>query len=160
MSITQERLKELLHYDPETGVFTWLVSRGGRVIGAIAGCKMPIGYVGICVDRKAHLAHRLAWLYIYAVLPPDDIDHINGDRADNRIVNLRLATRGENHQNIRKAHRDSATGYLGVSPWKGKYKAQITLNGVKHYFGLYPTIEDAHNVYLAFKRLMHPYGTI
>ena len=160
MSITQERLKELLHYDPETGVFTWLVGKGNVKAGVTAGGKTALGYMGIGIDRKDHLAHRLAWLYIYAVLPPDGIDHINGVRSDNRIVNLRPATQAQNCQNRRKANSGSAINPLGVSPWKGRYRPRITLNGVKHYLGLYPTIEDAHNVYLAFKRLMHPYGTI
>ena len=156
MSITQERLKELLHYDPKTGVFTCLVSRRGRVkVGNKAGYTNH-GYVRIRVDTRRYFAHRLAWLYVYGESPPDDIDHINGVRSDNRIANLRLATKAQNCQNRREAHSGSAINLLGVSPWKGKYKAQIMMGGVTHYLGLYPTIEDAHNVYLAFKRLMHP----
>ena len=159
MSLTQERFKELLHYDPETGAFTWLVGKGNVKAGDKAGCRSN-GYLRVRIDRKDHLAHRLAWLYIYAVLPPDDIDHINGGRADNRVANLRLATQAQNRQNLRKAHRDSATGYLGVEQVKRGFRAQIMVRGVKHNLGLYPTVEDAHNIYLAFKRLMRPYGAI
>ena len=160
MSITQERLKELLHYDPETGVFTYLVSRRGSVkVGNRAGYKSN-GYLRIKIDGKAYLIHRLAWLYVYGDLPPMDIDHINGSRDDNRLINLRCATRSENIQNLRKHRSDNLLNKLGVSASGRMFKATIMLNGVKHYLGLYPTIEDAHNVYLAFKRLMHPYGTI
>jgi HNH endonuclease len=91
--ITRTRLKEFLHYDPETGVFTWLVKPCRNILaGSIAGNVMNEGYVMVKIDRKNYKAHRLAWLYVHGTFPPDQLDHINRGRADNRLCNLRLST--------------------------------------------------------------------
>ena len=88
--ITQERLKELLHYDPETGVFTWKVDKGTRArAGQEAGCLNGVsGYIDISIDKKLEKAHRLSFLYMDGSMPPEHTDHINGIRNDNRPQNL------------------------------------------------------------------------
>src|ERR1700738_4035243 len=98
--LTAEHLRELLNYDPDTGEFRRRASRGGEAAGTLAGCpRRPGGYRIICVDRVIFLAHRLAWLHSYGVWPTKDIDHIDGDKTNNRIANLREATPAQNVMN-------------------------------------------------------------
>ena len=113
--LTAERLREVLDYGPDTGVFTWKIRTNSRVkVGDVAGALRPDGYIQISIDGRLHRAHRLAWLYVTGESPPDQIDHINGVRDDNRIANLRLATSAENKQNLRRAKSRNKTGFLGV----------------------------------------------
>lgn len=85
--LTQSRLKTILHYDPETGMFRWRVSNGAAKAGRLAGSLRPNGYLHIGVDCNRYYSHRLAWLYVYGVWPKDQLDHINGIPNDNRIAN-------------------------------------------------------------------------
>ena len=151
-----------LAYSQETGVFTWRTSTRGHRAGAIAGSvHAGHGYVSISVGGRRFFAHRLAWLVTNGQWPPLGIDHINGNRSDNRISNLRLATRSENQQNLRGPMRNNAAGVLGVCLVKsGKFQAQITVDGRQQYLGLHPTPEAASGVYLAAKAQQHPYQTI
>jgi hypothetical protein len=112
-SLTQQRLKEVLHYDPETGIFTWSVSRTKASKGRIAGSIDGHGYQIICVDGVRHAAHRLAWMYIHGDRPIE-IDHQNHIRADNRLVNLRSTDRSGNGKNISKPIHNKS-GVVGVS---------------------------------------------
>ena len=157
--MNQDRLRELLHYDPFTGVFTRRVNRGRYKAGEVAG-TVHHGYVIIGVCRVKYMAHRLAWLYVHGVWPKDEIDHINGMSNDNRIENLREATHIINAQNQRKAQRINKVGFLGVSPYFSKFLAQICANGKKHYLGAYSTPDLAHAAYVRAKRLLHPGGTL
>lgn len=155
--LSQSRLKSLLHYDPDTGVFIRRISTSSRVKpGDIDGSKNGDGYILIMVDSKRHLAHRLAWLYMHGVWPTDQIDHINGDRADNRRCNLREATRAENAQNT-IARPNNKVGYLGVTKDRSKYKAQIGVDGAIINIGLFATPEQAHQAYLAAKAKLHKF---
>jgi hypothetical protein len=160
--LTAERLREVLDYNPETGIFRWkAISTKNQVkVGDIAGCAGAKDYRRICIDGRLHLTHRLAWLYMTGEWPVADIDHINGISGDNRFANLREATRSENMQNRRGPNRDSKTGLLGASPNQGKYEAAICLDGKKHYLGLFKTAEQAHAAYIKAKRKFHPGGTI
>lgn len=161
--ISQSRLKELLSYDPNTGVFTWAVKYGSHaVVGKVAGSlHKATGYWTIRLDKVLHKAHRLAWLYVHGAMPDCQVDHINHDRGDNRIVNLRLATRGDldNGQNRKGINANNTTGFLGVSYCKqtGKYRAQIICNRKRVPIGRYKTPEEAHEAYLAKKRELHPF---
>ena len=160
MALTAEELRRLLDYDPKTGVFTWKVRPSrNRLVGAVAGTLQVLGYIGIGIYGKVYTAHRLAWVYMTGELPPNDVDHINGNRSDNRFSNLRLATRSENLQNTNKPRCNNKVGLQGVSPEpnSSKYRAQIRVEGTVIYLGLYSTPEEAHEVYLTRKRELHPF---
>jgi hypothetical protein len=149
--LTQERLKELLSYDPETGVFRWLVKPSAQVgAGDVAGSTRLNGYRCIKIDRHGYQAHRLAWLYVYGIWPTDQLDHKFGVRADNRIAELREATRVENGRN-RKMHRNNSSGFRGVSwnKFKRKWCAQIRLPGRIIYRGQFNTAKEASDSYEA-----------
>lgn len=126
MTITATRLRELLHYDPETGLFTWKVARQGTRAGAFAGA-LNHGYLRITIDWRHYPAHRLAWLYMTGEWPADLIDHINLVSDDNRFVNLRQATRAQNMHNSARP-RTNTSGVKGVSRYAGRWKAQIKVN--------------------------------
>lgn len=143
--LTAEKLRELLHYSPETGVFTWKVSNSNRVkVGDVAGCLDGRGYLLISVRSRLHKAHRLAWLYVYGVWPTDQIDHINRIRTDNRIANLREVSHKQNNQN-RSKPSNNTSGHPGVS-WhkqRSKWLAHIKHNQKKIHLGCFNTIEEA-----------------
>lgn len=158
-NLTAERLRELLHYDPETGVFTWNATGGrkrtDKPAGWVQGGRRFIGVDGVNVA-----AHRLAWLYVTGKMPLDQIDHINGDPLDNRFANLRDVSDMGNKQNIRKAKKGNLSGFLGVAPNKKRWLAKITVNREQICLGTYDTPEEAHQVYLEAKRRLHSTCTI
>ena len=130
--LTQEEVKNLLSYDENTGVFTWRKQKGPVRAGSVAGYVNKKGYMVVGIDGKSHRAHRLAWLYCYGELPSDDIDHINHDKLDNRISNLRVVTNSENHRNV-KISSLNTSGYTGVSFCKNKGKWTVRISdGVKY----------------------------
>lgn len=142
--LTAERLRELLSYDPETGVFVWCVRRRGVRLGMRAGTVNGRGYRQICIDGTIHLEHRLAWLYVHGEWPVE-IDHRDLSTANNAIANLRLATRVQNNGN-KRAHRTSRTGVKGVSQLpSGRFKAVIRTK----YIGAFETTEAASVAYMA-----------
>lgn len=157
-------LQKALKYERDTGAFVWLTNGRGRFrrAGAEAGTINRWGYRAICCDGKYLLAHRLAWLYVYGEWPKNEIDHINGNRSDNRIENLRDVPRAINAQNIRSARVDSESKVLGVSWSKERHKwvATIVTNGKQKYLGSFSKIEDAKDAYLAAKRSSHVGCTI
>lgn len=160
-TLTAERLRELLDYDPETGRFTWRVRRGPVPAGGKAGGRPDgSGYSQIRVDGRLHLAHRLAWLYMTGDQPPVEVDHRDTDPMNNRWSNLRASTRSGNNQNVRRARRNNSSGYLGVSPRDGRWLAQIHANGKKRWLGLFDTPELAHGAYLKAKAALHPDAVI
>lgn len=143
--ITAQELRERLDYDPVSGVFRWKTSASNRIrVGSTAGCINTIGYCQIYIGSKPYLAHRLAWLHVFGAWPDGVIDHINGNRSDNRICNLREATRAQNNANAR-VRSDNTSGLKGVSPLHGRWAAQA--GGV--YLGLFDTPEEAHAAYVA-----------
>lgn len=161
MTLTAERLRELLHYNKATGDFTWRVcSNGYTRAGYIAGHMTKCGYWNIQIDRRKYCAHRVAWLYVYGEWPKVQIDHINGRRLDNRWCNLRLATQSENNQNQRAANSRNKCGFLGVSRHGPRWRANIGINGHKKHIGVFDTPELAHAAYLAAKARLHPFQTI
>lgn len=165
--LSKSRLSELLNYDPDTGVLTWTTTRRGQNgfsnAGQVAGgLRNAGGYIRISIDGNSYQAHTLAWLLVYGVLPAGDIDHINGQKADNRIANLRDVSRSVNLQNMRKPRSTNTTGYLGVSFFKrtGKFTAEITTNYKKKNLGYFSTAEEASAAYLKAKREQHEGCTI
>jgi hypothetical protein len=143
-NITANYVRERLEYNHETGVFLWLSTKSTRVSkGDVAGYTNDSGYRVIRFMGHIWRAHRLAWLYMYGEMPDGEIDHINHDRADNRISNLRIVDRGENARNT-SLRSDNKTGYCGVRKQKnGKYSANISKNGVSTNIGTFLTIEGA-----------------
>lgn len=161
VEITQEYLKQVLHYDRETGEFLWRAQRGCKKPGEIAGSINGQGYRFIGFGGKLHLAHRLAWLYEFGEWPAVSLDHIDGNPGNNRIENLRECSHAENHQN-RKMPSHNKSGYQGVSFANRErlWHAQIKVRGVKHSLGYYKTPEEASAAYLRAKRTLHDFQPI
>lgn len=150
-ALDQRRLKELLHYDPETGLFRWKVCRKRPKAnpGDVAGKRHPSqAYIRIGFDGWMWLAHRLAFLYMAGEWPGEQVDHIDGDPLNNKWSNLRAATPAENLSNARR-RRANKSGYKGVSRIRNKWRAAITKNGKCHYLGVFETPEQAHAAYCA-----------
>lgn len=147
-ALTQERLRELLSYDPETGQFTWVARRQRVRVGQVAGTKNKYGYLQIGIDGRKYALHRLAWLWVTGEWPPKEIDHINRDSTDNRFANLRLATSSQNNCN-QSMRGDNTSGVKGVS-WNkksGKWHSRIVVNGKYRHLGLFSDLKDAASAY-------------
>lgn len=148
--LTAEQLRAAMDYNPRTGKFTWRYRQGLRPCvnsaraGTTAGTVQARGYIVIGINGRARLAHRLAFLYMTNSWPPAHVDHINGNRRDNRWVNLRPVTQAENNLN-KQAPTHSKTGVKGIHWHKAarKWQAQIVKDGTTHYLGLFHTFEDA-----------------
>ena len=155
--LTQARLRELLTYDPETGLFIRNIGRSGpgARAGNVAGCDNGAGYIRIYVDGAPYKAHRLAWFYVHGEWP-EEIDHKNGVRCDNRLVNLRPVTRAQNNKNNGR-YRTNTTGLKGVTLYKpnGKWRAQIQSDGAKIALGYFDTPEQAFAAYADAARRLH-----
>lgn len=171
-NLTASYLRSILHYDKETGIFTWRTRppghfktsrahliRNARFAGAKAGhlCESH-GYVQIRIDKKLYLAHRLAWLYMTGEWPAAQIDHINCDKLDNRFCNLRQATNAENIRNSRKPSTNTS-GLKGVSWHKpnNKWRVQISANGSKRHLGYFDEdkLDEAAAAYERAAKALH-----
>lgn len=155
--LTQKRLKEVLIYNQETGEF-WRNYKCPK----LAGSKHSQGYLSIMIDGKNYLSHRLAWLYVNGEWPVGYIDHINGNKCDNKISNLRDTSAKINTENRRNPQSNNKTGWLGVyfDESRSKFVAQICINGKSAFIGRYDDPIEAHEAYLAAKRKYHPGWTI
>lgn len=151
-SLALDRVREVLEYHPDTGHFTWrkrLSPSGGP--GDIAGVKNTRGYILLSIDNVRVYAHRVAWFYVNGEWPKDQIDHINGERADNRWCNLREASSSENACNGR-LRPSNKSGYTGVSWEKAKKRwvARAVKNGKQYVIGRFMTKEEANDARVAF----------
>lgn len=152
-------LRKILKYDPISGDFSWIASRAGRFKpGARAGYKRPNGYVRINFNGSLYYAHRLAWLFVHDRWPSNEIDHIDGDPSNNRIENLREATRAENCQNV-KASAKSASQLLGAhyDSISERWLSQIAIDGRNIALGFFNSAEEAHTAYKTAKRKYHKF---
>lgn len=150
-----ETLLQLLRYEPETGKLIWLTRPrsffstdgeckrwNGRYAGKEAFTVSSYGYLDGYVLRKMHRAHRVAWLMHYGSEPNGSIDHINGNRQDNRVNNLRVVTACENARNSAPKSTNTS-GVIGVSPFKGRWRATITANGKQIHLGIFADLATA-----------------
>lgn len=161
--LTAARAREVLSYNPESGTLTWVAPKRTGLTGAAAGSKHVEGYLTVRVDGRAYLSHRLAWLMTHGRWPAVQIDHANGDRADNRLANLRECSNAENCQNVR-SHRDSTSRHVGVSlnrhsknrPWQ----AQICVSGRQRNLGYFATEGEAVEARRLAKAALHPFNPL
>lgn len=161
-ALSAERLRELFDYDPREGSFVRKIGRKGRGAhkGAIAGSDTGQGYISISIEGFLYRAHRLAFLYMLGRWPVDEVDHINGVRDDNRWLNLRDVSTGQNTHNQRTPHRHNSTGYLGVKFYGGKFRALINVRGKRTYLGSFGSAEAAHAAYVTAKQALHSTCTL
>ena len=150
--------RKRLCYDSDTGLFTWCVSGPGVAVGKLAGTESSHGYLYIRLDRKSHRAHRLAWFLVHGEWPNGEIDHIDGNRLNNRIENLRVVDRAGNSQNKSRAQANNRScGLLGVT-WNKqhqRWQAKLMANKVRYHVGSFDTPEEAHAAYMAAKARLH-----
>lgn len=140
--LTQDLLHEVFIYTPDTGK---LIRRVGT--NKKGPPSVNLWYPRVCLNGKTHDIHRIIWLMVYGVIPKDTfIDHINGDKRDNRLANLRLASRSGNSRNS-KLPVNNTSGFKGVTAEGGSYRARLLLNGVRTHVGLYPTATEAATAY-------------
>lgn len=147
--LTVERLREVLSYNKETGLFVWITRAARRIqVGDIAGKPHGAGYISIGIDGQQYLTHRLAWLWMTGEWPWYQIDHVNRIRVDNRWDNLRSATPVQNNANA-GLMKTNTSGRKGVTWFKrdSKWRAQISIDNWTRHIGYYDTLDEAHAAY-------------
>ena len=152
-------------YDSESGLITWVKSPSANcVVGTQVGGIDKDGYAYFHLHKKRWPIHRMAWVLTQGPIPDGyEIDHIDGNRANNKLTNLRLATRSENNQNRRTARKDSKTGIIGVGQHKRSklfFARIVGLDGKKRSLGYFKTPEEAGTAYLKCKREIHSFNTL
>lgn len=156
----RSRCCELLEYLPEDGSLRWRVGRRGSAkAGDVAGTVETNGYIRLRIDGRRYQAHRLVWLIAFGRMPDGEIDHINGNRSDNRLANLRDVTGRQNTQNRQRAYKSKArTDVVGPSfqTSRGMWLVNIRVDGRSKFIGRYLTIDEAESAYLDAKRQYHP----
>lgn len=161
--ITQKRLMELVSYNPETGLFFRKVKTSNNCsMDKPMGSVDTYGYLWASVDGKIYRLHRLAFIYVNGLVLNSDVDHINMDRKDNRIANLRQVDRSTNMQNKLRPSVNNKSGFLGVfcDKRRGKFYAQIRKDGKNTHLGTFETAESAHAAYVTAKREYHAGSTL
>jgi len=159
--ITQSELKEILHYNQDTGIFTWLkYKQRPSKIGSEAGWVRKDSYKAISIMSKQYFAHRLAWLYVTGKHPKNQIDHIDGNKLNNKFSNLRECTAAQNSQNFKNSKFTNKAQLLGVNVKGKKFRARIGINKKVITIGTLNNAQEAHNAYLITKRKLHEFCTI
>ena len=153
--LTLGEARRMFFYNRETGVLTRREATQGRKAGSVVGSLRKDGYIQVRIKNVAYLAHRLIWFIESGHWPIQEIDHINGVKDDNRIANLREASRSLNCQNVKTARMDSQTGIKGVRKNYNKWEAYIRVAGIRHYLGLHKTKEQAQHAYITAKNKLH-----
>lgn len=155
-NVTHEQLISPVYYEEISGLFFRSSSKGGVSVGSLAGGLHANGYLMMNIAKRKVLAHRMTWLWCYGWLPECEIDHINGNKLDNRISNLRLASRCENQMNVPITSANTS-GIKGVCYNKsaGKWQAQIQANNKRFYLGLFSSKDDAALAYLSAEKKLH-----
>jgi hypothetical protein len=149
IEVSVERVRELLDYNQETGVFRWRVHRSrGAKRGQVAGSVDKKGYILLGIDGRNYPAHRVAWAYVYGEWPSSDLDHRDLDKANNAITNLRVASRSDNMGNT-AAHVDNSTRVKGVcfDRRRGQFYASICKDGVRRFLGYFSNANEAGRAY-------------
>lgn len=142
--ISQKALKKELKYDSNTGIFTRLKNTSNCKKGDTAGCERKDGYIVINIKGKLYRGHILAWIYVYGEVPMLHIDHINHNRSDNRIENLRLVTRSDNQKN-RSLSKNNKSGVNGVGFYKNRWHARIKVDKKQIHLGTFTEFHEAVN---------------
>jgi hypothetical protein len=157
--ITHQELRGIVSYDESTGVMRWTEKRkgGAFVTGNEVGSVNRYGYRVTNIWKRAYMVHRLIWLYIHGAWPSENIDHINGIRSDNRLVNIRDVSQRVNCENKRHTLKNSKSGLMGAvwRPRSGKWVAHITVNRRQIYLGQFDSAVAAHQEYLSKKIAWH-----
>jgi hypothetical protein len=156
-TLSAAEVRRLFDYMPETGKLIRKVRTSNRIkVGDEAGQRNTTGHLQCRVNGRLYLVHRIIWLFVYGSFPVGEIDHIDGDKTNNKICNLRDVSHTENMQNLQKSHRGSKTGLLGAHPHKatGKFAAAIRVNGKQIHLGLFATAYSAHEAYMNAKITM------
>ena len=152
-------LKETLSYDPETGLFTRLKRTSNCIKANQIACRLNkrTKYKQVSFDGVEYQSHRLIWMYVYGTWPKGQIDHINRDKSDNRLSNLRDCSISENKQNS-GLYKSNKTGFKGVFNKGSAYEAGIRVNGKRIYLGRFKTAELAYEAYVLFARKLHTHN--
>jgi hypothetical protein len=159
--LTAEDVKKILDYHPNTGELVWRERIARCVqIGDIAGCVDDHGYITVGIRKRIYKAHRLAWLITHGIWPNGLIDHIDGNKSNNRLNNLRLVNETGNSENVRRPNKRNQSGFMGVISVNKGWRASITIQGKTRYIGTFNTPEKAHQAYLEAKRKFHDACTI
>ena len=157
MMITQAELKELVSYDPDTGVFTLekIRRRTTRKIGDQLGSFTGAGYLETCIDRKNYYLHRLAFLYMTGSFPEGVVDHKNRNKSNNRWCNLVCVSHQQNMENEVEPRKHGSLGYRGVHRYKDGFRAKIVHKGKQIHLGTFKTVEEAADAYIKAKPEIH-----
>jgi HNH endonuclease len=152
--VTRQLLLDVFDYNPDTGVFKWkqAIARKSKIGERAGSVSKHLGYRILRFANHQEYEHRMAWFYVYGRMPEGDIDHINGVKNDNRICNLREATRSKNMLNLLKPNKNNKTGLLGVHRVGNRFASRITINGKTKHLGCFGTPEEAHKRYLEWKK--------
>ena len=157
-----EYLRTRLRYEPETGNLIWLKAfRHSQLVGTVAGCIDQDGYVTVKIDKRQCKAHRICWALHHGYWPADQVDHIDGDRSNNRASNLRMADQFQNNQNqSKRGHGVSGLRGAAFCRKEGRYRSSIKCRGVTTFLGSFDTAEEAHAAYVKAKASIHKFAPV